>query len=110
MKIKTVVRILPTDFDERVNELLEEGYILEHRGLLPPDGSGLPAHYAQLVLLDPPAEPEAFDPFKALRQVQEFCLSIPMHTCRENCPLFPWCEQLGEAVDPTDWELPEVGG
>jgi hypothetical protein len=112
MKIKTIVHDEPGTFDEQVNAKLEEGYLLEQRGLIVPNTAGTVAHYAQLVLPDPPAEPEPMeiDAIQALRQIKEFCASVPPHTCQTGCPLYNWCEQLAEGGDPTDWHLPEVEG
>ena len=54
---------------------------------------------------------EAVDPIQALRQVQEFCHSIPAEKCNAgDCPLRYWCAALKGGGDPTDWELPEVEG
>ncbi len=109
MKIKTIVHDDPCRFDDQVNQALEEGYLMEERGVLPVGGDGAIYHCAKLVLLDPPAEPETPDPFQALRQVQEFCHSIPTERCNAGgCPLRYWCAALEGGGDPTDWELPEV--
>jgi hypothetical protein len=107
MQIKTIVRYDPASFDDYVNLALKEGYQLEHRGLMPPNKNGETLHYAQLVLPDPPAEtePEEFDPFQALYQVQQFCKD--QERCH-TCPIQDWCNQLQAGGDPTDWELPEV--
>ena len=108
MKIRTAVNNNPDEFDLFVNKHLEEGYILEHRGLLPNDGTGKTYHYAQLVLHDQAPEPEAkvADPFEALRAVKAACLA---HSgpCNE-CPMTDWCERLAYGGDPTDWVIPEV--
>lgn len=109
MKIKTVVEYDPRNFDEQVNTTMAEGYQLEHRGLLPPDRYGNSAHYAQLVLPDPPAEPAPFDPGLALHQVQTFCHSVDHDDCgTDRCPLNEWCQRLRDCADPTDWDLSEV--
>ncbi len=109
MKIKTIVHNYPDHFDDLVNEALEEGYLLEHRGLMPPNRAGETLHYAQLVLPDPPAEPAPFDPGLALHQVQTFCHSIPVEKCNAgDCPLRYWCAALEGGGDPTDWDLSEV--
>lgn len=108
MKIKTIVRHSPADFDSEVNEYLEKGYILGQRGTMPPDVRGT-AHYAQMVLLDPPAEPETPDPIEALHDVVDYCHSVPAGECStDKCRLFYWCQQLRAGGDPTDWDLPEV--
>lgn len=105
MKIKTIVRGLPVDFDESVNEALENGYLLERREVLPDAVAGF-KHYAQLILPDP--VPEATDPRDLLRQVRAFCHSQPIEDCHANkCPLAAWCDQIREGCDPSDWNLPD---
>jgi hypothetical protein len=109
MKIKTIVEYVPDTFDNYINQALADGYLLEHRGLLPPDRYGNSAHYAQLVLPDPLPRPEPVSPVDLLRQIKEFCKNVPVHTCKENCPMFDWCGQYTGGYDPCDWGLPEVG-
>lgn len=107
MKIKTIVQSNPGTFDEQVNEMLKDGHLIEHRGILTgKDGSVF--HYAQLVLPEQAAEPEpvAVDPFQALHIVKAAC-DAHKGPCN-NCPLYAWCKQLDDCNDPTDWELPEV--
>lgn len=109
MKIRTAVNSNPDDFDKFVNEYLEKGYLLEHRGLLPNDGNSTAYHYAQLVLPDPPApdpSPGVIDPIQALYIVKSACLAH-QGPCND-CPMTEWCERLAYGGDPTDWELPEV--
>lgn len=115
MKIKTIRIRLDNaeDFDKALNKALEDGYQLIRRDIVPgfrlSGGGYLPNMlYAELVLPDPPTEPEQIDPFEALRQVKEFCGNIPPHTCEENCPLYRWCEQYAGETDPCSWHLPEV--
>lgn len=105
MKIKTIVHDQPDDFDTLVNEALEEGYLLEHRDVLP--GTTVKVgHYARLVLPDPAPEPEEADPIEALRTVQDFCMG---RTC-DSCPLAGFCvRHLANQEGPADWELPGEG-
>lgn len=108
MKIKTIWDTRPDRFDESVNKHLEEGMTLARREVIP-DTKDLDksVFYAELVKLDPPAEPETPDPMDLLRQVREACLRVPSNGCNpEGCPMFNWCEQLRRGGDPTDWVLP----
>ena len=115
MKIKTIRTRLDNveEFDKQLNEALENGYQLAHRGLVPGfrlDG-GRYLHnmlYAELVLPDPAPdpEPETIDPFQALHIVKAACLAHK-EPCNA-CPMIDWCRQLDNCNDPTDWELPEV--
>ena len=109
MKIKTIWTKKISDFDDRVNYALAEGYQLLRREVIPtPDDLDKSVLYAELVLPDPAPEPEpeAIDGIHALHIVKAACLA---HTgpCND-CPMTDWCEQLQHGGDPTDWELPEV--
>ena len=104
MKIKTVVDNIswPGDFDEKVNEAIDEGWQLVKRETV---GSNL---YAQLVLPDPAPVPEPMeiDGIQALHIVKAACLAHK-GPCND-CPMTNWCEQLQHGGDPTDWDLPEL--
>jgi hypothetical protein len=116
VKIKTICYGLDNTglvaFDKDVNDALADGYRLIKREVLPgvrytDTRWGNRCLYAELVKLDPPAEPETPDPLDLLRQVREACLQVPSNGCnREGCPMFDWCEQLRKGGDPTDWVLP----
>lgn len=107
MKIKTIWDTQPDRFDERVNLLLEEGWLLGKREVIPDtqdlDNSVL---YAELAMLDPVPEvdePQPLDPFEALRQLQEFCDS---NHC-DGCRLHDFCARhLANNEGPADWKLP----
>ena len=111
MKIKTISRNFDhvSEFDTEVNKALEEGWELVKRAVIQATTEKYPRRllYAELIQLDPEPGPEQIEPWEALRQVKEFCASVPPHTCQTGCPLYNWCEQLGEGGDPTDWKLPE---
>jgi hypothetical protein len=114
VKIKTICYALEATakFDEEVNAALAEGWQLVRRDVLPgmsytETNWAKRALYAELVKLDPPAEPETPDPMDLLRQVREACLRVPSNGCNpEGCPMFNWCEQLRRGGDPTDWVIP----
>lgn len=115
MKIKTIRRRLDNaaEFDEDLNKALANGYQLVRRDIIPGfrlDGGGHLHNmlYAELVLPDPPAEPETPDPIEALHIVKEFCHSVPTKECGETCPLSDWCQQLTAGGDPTDWDLSDL--
>ena len=113
MKIKTIRWKLDyaEQFDEELNQALADGYQLVRREIVPGfrlDGGSYLHNmlYAELVLPDPPAEPETIDPLDLLRQVRAVCLSQSVEDCQASkCPLAAWCEQLREGGDPTDWDL-----
>ncbi len=111
MKIKTVWDLNPAEFDKRVNEALAEGYILGRRDIVP-DARNLDntALYAELVLLDPAPEPEpvAADPWELVRQLREFCDSVPKIDCvNHECPLQPLCGKMttGKRIAIDEWEV-----
>lgn len=106
MKIKTIWDVAQCKFDEAVNAALAEGYVLARRDIVP-DRNDLDntAFYAELVLLDPTPETDPVaggDPFDLLRQLREFCDSIPKKTCQNGeCPLSFICADMaaGRAID-----------
>lgn len=113
MKIMTVWDASNVHFDEKVNQLLEEGWILGKREVIPDtrdlDNS---VFYAELVLLDPAPEVDepqpadllkAMDAIEALYVVREFCES---NHC-DGCRLHDFCTRhLPNNEGPADWELP----
>lgn len=108
MKIKTVVSSSPDDFDNQVNQLLEEGYMLGARDLVQTPAGTKDYFHAQLVLLDPVPEPEQPDPLEALRNIRDFCEAVPTEKClTPDCPLSPWCHNYTEdGISPSDWLVP----
>lgn len=115
MKIKTIKNRLDNavSFDKELNQALAEGYQLVRRDIVPGFrlDCGNYLHnmlYAELVLPDPAAEPETVDPVNLLRQVQEFCLSVPPSECNaDRCPLAPYCQAIQEGQTPDEWVFPE---
>jgi hypothetical protein len=109
MKIKTIWTTRVSDFDDSVNNAMEDGYQLTRREVLPDprdlEGSVL---YAELVLPDQPDEPETDDPIEALRTVQRVCLAVSGDDCgTDRCHLRKFCDRLRDGGDPTDWDLSE---
>lgn len=98
MEIKTIVSSMTWvgNFDEMVNDALAEGWRLTRRDVLP----NTDRLYAELVKLDPPAEPEKSDLLTAMRVIKAECDS---HSSCQTCPLYPWCDVHA----PCDWETPE---
>lgn len=112
MKIKTIIS--NTDkvewFDNKVNELLDEGWHLVKREVLPgmnynENNWACRALYAELVQLDPEPAPEnqPLDPIDHLEALREFCVGS---SC-DGCPLDGFCSRhLPKNEGPADWELP----
>jgi hypothetical protein len=108
MKIKTIWDTRPDRFDESVNKHLEEGMTLARREVIP-DTKDLDrsVFYAELVKLDPPAEPETTDPFDAVRAIKATCEGVSLEDCHAcRCPLSAWCRKMPDGYDPTDWDIP----
>ena len=109
MKIKTVIDTSAAKFDEEVNAALAEGYMLGRRMSDHPGG-----FCAELVLLDPPAEPEPVagaDPIDLARQLVYFCAGTPREVCQKSeCPLSFLCAAMaaGKAID--EWPTPTTEG
>ena len=110
MKIKTVAHgfLGAEAFDREVNEALATGWQVVRREVIP--GGPLDSNklYAELVMPDPAPEPEAIDPFQAMRTIKDACLANA-GPCGD-CPMAYWCWKLKQGGDPSDWELPEVEG
>lgn len=125
MQIKTVYTDFDhsTIFDDEVNALLEEGWELARRDVLP----GLRYNdklwasrmlYAELVKPDTPEAPpepaplgaypsEELIALEALHVIKATCKGAEV--CRpDTCPLWDWCQKyLPEAyAAPAHWELP----
>lgn len=118
MKIKTVWRLIDESFqfDEIVNSYLDKGWRLAKREVL--DGKALSDNryqrrmlYAELVLPDEPEEQELqvpLTPLDALQFIQNTCTATSDKDCQFACPLRPWCNQLRDGGDPTDWDLSQL--
>lgn len=110
MKIKTVwfPIDMEVEFDDVINELLEAGYQLVRRELIRTKSWEESVLYTELVLPDEP-EPEPqeapLSPMGALHVIQDACTATSATDCLYNCPLRPWCNQLRDGGDPTDWDL-----
>lgn len=103
MKIKTVCRGLDNrcEFDQDVNQALEEGWQLVKRDVL--NGGPLTDTryqnrmlYAELVLPDPPAEPAEPDLFACAEAIRQACARV---TSCKDCPLHDFCENTA----PHEW-------
>lgn len=114
MKIKTICYALEATakFDEEVNAALAEGWQLVKREVLPgmsytETNWAKRALYAELVKLDPPAEPETTDPFDAVRAIKATCEGVSLEDCHAcRCPLSAWCRKMPDGYDPIDWDIP----
>lgn len=109
MKIKTVWDSGKSAFDNKVNDLLANGWQLTRREVLVDrhDMSGS-VFYAELVQLDPLPEPEQGGPVEALRNIRDYCEAMPTEKClTPDCPLSPWCHVFTEdGISPADWRIP----
>ena len=125
MKIKTVCEEIGREttpaFDEQVNALLEDGWHLAKREIIP--GYSLcgdlyfpPALYAELVKLDEAdmaadlaelreAEPVTWQ--EAVEVIKETCRDAV--ACDKSCPAYEWCQKNipDSAPPPETWSDPE---
>ncbi len=117
MKIKTIWTASNFNFDEKVNRLLEEGWLLGKRDVfLDTEDLDNSVFYAELVQLDEadklpaePVDPAPVDPLEALRDVREFCDTT--RECTEDCRLYAFCNKhLPSCEGPADWDLPGEEG
>lgn len=113
MKIKTIARNFEwvEEFDQLVNEAIDEGWRLMKRETLPATAN-VPGSrrllYAELVQLDPEPEVQPIDPMDAVHAIKATCDAMPLKDCQGGrCPLYVWCCQLEGGRDPSDWDLPE---
>lgn len=124
MKIKTIGKKYNSqglkEFDAEVNDALAEGWRLVRRDALPGYNLGSvyydPTLHAELVMLDgseeqkEPEEPAEITPLEALQFIQDTCNGVSLYDCNtKGCQLYPWCAQLREGGDPTDWDLSKLG-
>lgn len=112
MKIKTVWTADTVGFDDQVNQALKNGYQLVKRDLVPAPHLDDTVYYAELVLPDEPEvlEPQEdqLSPLGALHVIQDACFGTNDKDCLYKCPLRPWCNQLRDGGDPTDWDLSQL--
>lgn len=100
MEIRTIAQTDPTVFDDEVNTSLMLGWRLTKRHLVQTPAGTKDYFYAELVKLDPPAEPEKPDLLKAVQVIKAECDS---HGSCEDCLVYPWCDYNA----PCRWKLPE---
>lgn len=47
---------------------------------------------------------------KAIKRIKKFCKSRDAEKCLEECPLYPWCNQISDQISDKDrapefWDL-----
>lgn len=119
MKIKTVCeeisRETKTVFDEEVNALLEDGWQLAKREVIPGYNLGdvyfPPCFYAELVKLEEAdmetQEPDPITWEEAVWVLRETCQEAK--ECGPACPAYDWCQKNipGNNTPPCGWGDPE---
>lgn len=120
MKIKTVCKKVCAEgtaaFDQEVNELLADGWLLSKREFIPGYdlGGGIyfsPSYYAELVKLEEadklPQEPEPITWEEAVWVLRETCQEAK--ECGVACPMYAWCQKSipGNNCPPCGWVSPE---
>lgn len=117
MKIKTVCeeisRETKTAFDEEVNALLEDGWQLAKREVIPGYNLGdvyfPPCLYAELVKLDEAdVEPQEAEPVtwqEAAQVLMDECEGAA--GCDNRCPMHDWCHiNNPDGPPPSEWSDP----
>lgn len=107
MQIKTIAHKDATLFDTEVNQAIADGWTLVKRDVITTTYGW--AYYAELVKLDPPAEPELMPWQEAARVLTDTCTGA--EECSESCPMYDWCEVNlpGNALPPNEWVTPMPG-
>lgn len=120
MEIKTVCKKVSAEgtavFDQEVNELLADGWLLSKRDFIPGYDLGdgvyfVPSHYAELVKLDEAdmeeleAEPITWQ--EAVWVLRETCQEAK--ECGASCPMYDWCQKSipGNNCPPCGWGDPK---
>lgn len=113
MKIKTVCeeisRETKTVFDEEVNALLEDGWQLAKREVIPGYNLGdayfPPCLYDELVKLDEAdmetQEPDPITWEEAVEVLRETCRQAA--DCDNSCPMYRWCKDNLQEPAPAHW-------
>lgn len=109
MKIKTIWDTRTTEFDDTVNTLIDSGYRLLRREVVPCvnclDES---VFYAEL-LKDDDRE-EEIDPVACAEAIRRYCASVSTEDCHSGtCPMARYCDAILNGKTPDEWPLPEGG-
>lgn len=109
MKIKTVWDTRTTEFDDTVNSLIDSGYRLLRRKVVPcVSNLDESVFYAELVKGDDLEE--EIDPVACAEAIRRHCASVPMEDCKNGaCPMSPYCDAMLNGKTPEDWPIPEGG-
>lgn len=107
MRIKTICSTYREKFDDQVNSLIDSGYRLLRRDVLPGiHNSGRSVFYAELVKEDD--REEEIDPVAYAEAIRRYCASVPMEDCHSGaCPMARYCDAMLNGKTPDDWPLPE---
>lgn len=110
MKIKTVTDKTESGFDSKVNQYLNNGYILERRDILWEEKGKFYFFYAELVSDVDTDVQEPVDPVSFAEDIRKYCVSVPAEECMDDrCPLALYCDAIREGKTPEEWPVMTYG-
>ena len=104
MKIKTVIGKTESEFDNKVNQYLSDGYSLARRDIVLYDKRSLYFLYAELVTEADLDIPEPADPVACAEEIRRHCESVSTENCKSGaCPMASYCDAMVNGKTPEEW-------
>lgn len=104
MKIKTVIGKTESEFDNKVNTYLHNGYILARRDIVLDGKGSLCFFYAELVAEVDRDIPEPADPVACAEEIRRHCESVSTENCKNGvCRMAPYCDAMINGKTPEEW-------
>lgn len=104
MKIKTVIGKTESEFDNKVNQYLSDGYILARRDIVLDGKGSLCFFYAELVAEVDRDIPEPADPVACAEEIRRHCESVSTENCKNGaCSMAPYCDAMVNGKTPEEW-------
>lgn len=104
MKIKTVIGKTESEFDNKVNQYLSDGYSLARRDIVLDGNGSLYFFYAELVAEVDRDIPEPADPVACAEEIRRHCESVSSENCKSGaCPMAPYCDAMVNRKTPEEW-------
>ena len=104
MKIKTVIGKTESEFDNKVNQYLSDGYSLARRDIVLYDKRSFYFLLAELVKEDDRDIPEPADPVACAEAIRRHCKSVSTDDCKNGaCQMAPYCDAIVNGETPDEW-------
>lgn len=104
MKIKTVIGKTESEFDNKVNTYLHNGYILARRDIVLDGKGSLCFFYAELAAEVDLDIPEQADPVACAEAIRRHCKSVSTDDCKNGaCQMAPYCDAIVNGETPEEW-------